>query len=123
MTAGGWAEIMKNGLYSVHVKTLDGHFGKGSGVLVFRDGTLLGGDAFLYYTGSYTTDGTTLKGELLVDQHTQPRDVAPLFGGRPVSIGFSGKIGDTESTIGGTALFGKQSIRLTATLRRVADLD
>jgi hypothetical protein len=114
---------MKNGLYSIHVKTLDGHFGKGSGVVVFRDGKILGGDAFLFYTGLYTTEGDTLKGELQVDQHTQPKDIAPLFGGRPVSIGFSGKIGEAETTIGGTALFGKQSIRFTATLRRMADSD
>jgi hypothetical protein len=114
---------MKNGLYSLHVKTLDGHFGKGSGVIVFRDGKLLGGDAFLFYTGTYTVEGDTLKGELMVDQHTRPRDVAPLFGGRPVSMGFSGKVGEVESTIGGTALFGKQSIRFVATLRRMADAE
>ncbi len=112
---------MKNGLYSVHVKTLDGHFGKGSGVIVFRDGTILGGDAFLFYTGTYESDGIILKGEMQIDQHTKPRDVAPLFGGRSVGIGFSGKIGDGESVMSGTALFGKQSIRFTATLRRIAD--
>lgn len=112
---------MKNGLYSIHVATLDGHFGKGSGVVVFRDGSILGGDAFLFYTGAYAISGDTLKGEVQVDQHTQPRDIAPLFGGRPVSIGFSGKIADTQTTISGTALFGKQSIRFTATLRRMAD--
>ncbi len=114
---------MRNGLYSVHIKTLDGHFGKGSGVIIFRDGTLLGGDAFLFYTGTYEVEGSTLKGELQVDQHTQPKDVAPLFGGRPVSIGFSGKIGEVEATVGGAALFGKQSIRFTATLRKIADTD
>jgi hypothetical protein len=114
---------MENGLYSLHVKTLDGHFGKGSGVVIFRDGRILGGDAFLFYVGTYSVDGTTLKGELQVEQHTQSKDVAPLFSGRPVSIGFSGKIDATESTIGGAALFGKQSIRFTATLRRMADAD
>ena len=113
---------MRDGLYSLHVKTLDGHFGKGSGVIVFREGKILGGDAFLFYTGLYTVEGDTLKGELQVDQHTQPRDVAPLFGGRPVSIGFSGKVGETEITIGGAALFGKQSIRFTGTLRWLVDL-
>ena len=114
---------MKNGLYSVHVNTLDGHFGKGSGVIVFRNGTILGGDAFLYYTGTYESDGHTLKGEMQVDQHTKPRDAEPLFGGRSVGIGFSGKIGETDFSVGGTALFGKQSIRFTASLRRLADAD
>jgi hypothetical protein len=114
---------MKNGLYSIHIRTLDGHFGKGSGVIIFRDGRILGGDAFLFYTGSYTVHGDTVKGEVQVDQHTQPRDIAPLFGGKPVSIGFSGKTGDGDLTFHGTALYGKQSIRFNATLRRVADAD
>jgi hypothetical protein len=29
---------MKNGLYSIHVNLLDGRSGKGSGVILFRDG-------------------------------------------------------------------------------------
>ncbi len=115
---------MRNGLYSIHVRTLDGHFGKGSGVIMFRSGRILGGDAYLFYTGSYTVDGDTVRGEVLVDQHTRPRDIAPLFGGKPVSIGFSGKRGDDgDFAFDGTALYGKQSIRFQATLRRIADAD
>lgn len=114
---------MKNGLYSIHVRTLDGHFGKGSGIIIFRDGRILGGGAFLFYTGSYSVQGDTIKGEVQIDQHTRPRDVAPLFGGKPVSIGFSGKAGEGDLTFYGTALYGKQSIRFNATLRRVADSD
>jgi hypothetical protein len=36
---------MKNGLYSIHVSLQDGRSGKGSGVVLFRDGKILGGDA------------------------------------------------------------------------------
>ena len=36
---------MKNGLYSIHVTLLDGRVGKGSGVVVFRDGKIVGGVA------------------------------------------------------------------------------
>ncbi len=46
---------MKNGLYSIHVTLQDGRSGKGSGVIVFRDGKILGGDAYLFYIGSYTS--------------------------------------------------------------------
>jgi len=114
---------MRNGLYSIHVRTLDGHFGKGSGVIVFRDGHILGGDAFLFYTGSYTVRDGVIKGEVQVDQHTRAREIAPLFGGKSVSIGFSGRTADGDISLDGTALYGKQSIRFTATLRRVADSD
>jgi hypothetical protein len=74
---------MKNGLYSIHVTLLDGRIGKGSGVILFRDGQILGGDAYLFYTGSYTVKGDTFKGEVLVQRHTTPRDNDnPLFGDR-----------------------------------------
>src|ERR1700747_1879847 len=61
---------MKNGLYSIHVSLLDGRVGKGSGVVVFRDGKIVGGDAYLYYTGTYTVKDSTFKGEVLVRRHT-----------------------------------------------------
>ena len=73
---------MKNGLYSIHVNLQDGRVGKGSGVIMFRDGKILGGDAYLFYTGSYTVKDDTFKGEVLVQRHTTPRDNDnPLFGG------------------------------------------
>src|ERR1700733_5240393 len=71
---------MKNGLYSIHVSLQDGRSGKGSGVVMFRDGIILGGDAYLFYTGSYTTKGDTFKGEVLVQRHTSSPDANPLFG-------------------------------------------
>ena len=40
--AAGPRDVMKNGLYSIHVTLLDGRAGKGSGVILFRDGKILG---------------------------------------------------------------------------------
>lgn len=71
---------MRNGLYSIHVHLLDGRNGKGSGVVVFRDGRIVGGDAYLYYDGSYTTTDNSFKGEVQVMQHTPSADQSPLFG-------------------------------------------
>ena len=113
---------MKNGLYSIHVTLLDGRIGKGSGVILFRDGQILGGDAYLFYTGSYTVKGDTFKGEVLVQRHTSSPDANPLFGGpAPVGIGVSGTFTDTRATMNGTALVGKSSQIFGATLRRLAD--
>ena len=99
---------MKNGLYSIHVTLLDGRVGKGSGVILFRDGQILGGDAYLFYTGSYTVKGDTFKGEVLVQRHTSSPDANPLFGGpTPVGIGVSGTFTDTRATMNGTALVGQ----------------
>jgi hypothetical protein len=116
--------IMKNGLYSIHVSLQDGRTGKGSGVVLFRDGKILGGDAYLFYTGSYTTRGDTFKGEVLVQRHTSSPDVNPLFGGpSPVGIGVSGTFTETAGNMSGTALVGKASLIFSATLRKLADTD
>ena len=116
--------VMKNGLYSIHVSLQDGRAGKGSGVIVFRDGKIVGGDAYLFYTGTYTAKGDTFKGEVLVQRHTSSPDVNPLFGGpSPVGIGVSGTFTDTAAVMDGTALVGKASQIFKATLRKLAEID
>ena len=116
---------MKNGLYSIHVNLQDGRLGKGSGVIVFRDGKIVGGDAYLFYTGTYIVKDNSFKGEVLVQRHTTPRDNDnPLFGGpAPVGIGVSGTFTDSRGTMSGTALVGKASQIFGATLHKLADVD
>ena len=115
---------MKNGLYSIHVNLLDGRAGKGSGVILFRDGQILGGDAYLFYTGSYTVKGDTFKGEVLVQRHTPSPDASPLFGGPgSVGIGVTGTYNETSANMSGTALVGKHSQIFNATLRKLAETD
>src|ERR1700760_2689264 len=115
---------MNNGLYSIHVTLQDGRIGKGSGVIVFRDGKIAGGDAYLFYTGTYTTKGDTFKGEVLVQRHTSSPDANPLFGGpNPVGIGVSGTFTDTAAVMDGAAVVGKASQIFGATLRKLADSD
>ena len=101
---------MKNGLYSIHIALLDGRVGKGSGVLMFRDGKILGGDAYLFYTGSYfTKEDGTFRGEVLIQRHTPSRDANLLFGNsESVGIGVTGTFTDTTGTMNGTALVGKR---------------
>lgn len=116
---------MKNGLYSIHVTLLDGRVGKGSGVIMFRDGQILGGDAYLYYTGSYKVKDSTFKGEVLVQRHTAPRNNDnPLFGGPgAVGIGVSGTFTDLSAEMTGIALVGKASQIFGATLHKLVDID
>ncbi len=118
-------DLMKNGLYSIHVSLQDGRVGKGSGVIVFRDGKIVGGDAYLFYTGTYTVKDDTFRGEVLVQRHTTPRDNDnPLFGGpAPVGVGVTGTFTDTRGVMNGTALVGKHSQIFGATLHKLADID
>jgi hypothetical protein len=115
---------MKNGLYSIHVTLQDGRSGKGSGVVMFRDGKIFGGDAYLFYIGSYTAKGDTFKGEVLVQRHTNSPNANPLFGGpAPVGIGVCGTFTDKSAVVDGTALVGKASQIFKATLRFLAEVD
>jgi hypothetical protein len=115
---------MKNGLYSIHVVLQDGRSGKGSGVVLFQDGRILGGDAFLFYVGSYMVKENTFKGEILVQRHTPSPHMTPLFGGPdPVGIGVTGTFTDTAAEMSGTALVGKASQIFKATLRKLVETD
>jgi hypothetical protein len=106
-----------NGLYSVHIRTLDGIDGGLSGVMLLIDGRILGGDAFFYYLGSYTSADGRWKGEILNQEHTPAKGENPVFGGHEVGIGFSGTCTEQGAELEATALAGKRSLRLTATLK------
>ncbi|MBN9040119.1 MAG: hypothetical protein J0H38_02445 [Rhizobiales bacterium] len=116
------AAKMRNGLYSIHIKMLDGVRGRATGIIIIRDGLILGGDPYFYYTGSYSFGGGTWRGELVTNQHTPSRDSRPLFGGMEVGVGFSGTYKDDSAEVFGTSLVGTRSISFRATLRKQADI-
>jgi hypothetical protein len=106
-----------NGLYSVHIRMLDGIDGGLTGVMLLHDGRILGGDAFFYYLGTYTSANGRWKGEILNQEHTPARSEHPIFGGHEVGIGFAGTCDDRGALLEATALAGKRSLRLTAVLK------
>ena len=114
---------MKNGLYSIHMHMLDGVKGRDSGVLILRDGVLLGGGPYFWSSGSYTVGNGTWKGQLSTNQHTGFADpfIRPLSGGQEVASGFSGTFADDAAEAFGTALVGRRSLSFRATLKRLAD--
>ncbi|MBN9004140.1 MAG: hypothetical protein J0H40_01885 [Rhizobiales bacterium] len=109
--------MVRNGLYALRIEMLDGIRGENTGVMVLRDGTIRGGDAFFYYVGSYTAADGRWKGELTNQEHTPTYGARPMFGGKDVGIGFSGTYTDDSAEGEATALAGKRSIRFRATLR------
>src|SRR5712664_1133991 len=88
---------MKNGLYSVHIHMLDGVRGRDSGVLILRNGVIIGGGPYFWSAGSYTVGNGTWKGELRTNQHTPfpDRFVRPLFAGQEVPSVFQGLLPTT----------------------------
>jgi hypothetical protein len=106
-----------NGLYSIHIRALDGLDAALSGVMLLMDGRILGGDAFFYYLGSYTSADGRWKGEIVHQEHTPAKGENPVFGGYQVGIGFSGTCNEQGAELEAIALAGKRSIRLAAVLK------
>src|SRR6202171_5991003 len=112
---------IKNGLYSIHIRMLDGIDGGNTGVMVLHDGLIGGGGASFDYMGSYTSANGRWKGELVNHEHTPSRGERPVFGGYEVGIGFSGTYSDEGAVAEATALAGKRSIRFSAVLKKLAE--
>jgi hypothetical protein len=111
---------IRNGLYSIHIRMLDGIDGGNTGVMVLHDGRIRGGDAFFDYIGSYTSANGRWKGEIINHEHTPSQGERPVFGGYEVGIGFSGTYTDEGAVGEATALAGKRSIRFSAVLKKLA---
>jgi hypothetical protein len=116
--AGGVGEGgVVNGLYSIHIRMLDGVEGGLTGVMLLNDGRILGGDASFYYLGTYTSENGRWKGQILNQEHTPAMGENPVFGGHEVGIGFAGTCDEEGALLDATALAGKRSLRLTAVLK------
>ena len=108
-----------SGLYSIDIRMLDGVAGGHTGVMLLHDGRILGGDAFFYYLGAYSSANGRWKGQFVNQEHTPAKDEHPLFGGYEVGIGFSGSCDASGAEVEATALAGKRSIRFAATLKLI----
>ncbi len=109
-------EMIRNGLYSINTKLLDGLHGGATGISVLRNGKMLGGGSVLYHVGSYHCSDGKWKGEVTSQEHTPTFDVRP-FAGHVASMGFAGTYTDEGAEFEATALVGKRSLRLRTVFR------
>jgi hypothetical protein len=109
--------MIRNGLYLYSSKALDGVDGGADGVMILRDGTILGGTEFFYFVGTYTCSNGKWKGEFTNEEHTPAPIMRPMAGRGTVSIGFSGTYTDKDARFNITALVGKRSLQYSATIR------
>jgi hypothetical protein len=112
---------MKNGLYLLNVRALDGAEYVSTGMVVVRDGTILGAGPHIYYTGSYSFKDGRVKGEIVINTHTPSPGDQLFFGATDVGVGISGTYEGDEAEWSITALHRKTSISLRAALRKLAD--
>ena len=108
--------MITNGLYLVETEMQDGVTYVKRGVMVFRDGTMLGGGSNFYTVGNYACSNGTWKGDITVQEHTLVIATEP-WARRTVTIGFSGTYTDVSAQHHGVALLGKQLIRLEVKFR------
>jgi hypothetical protein len=106
-----------NGLYWIHIRTLDGIEAGNTGVMLFHDGHILGGDGFFYYLGSYSSANGRWTAEILNQEHTPAKGEVPLFGGHDVGIGISGTCDEQGAEAEAVALVGARSVRCKAMLK------
>lgn len=108
---------MDNGLYFIRVEPAGGGRAENGGVLVLRNGRILGGDAFFYYVGSFSGADGSWMGEFSTRQHTRSDLAMPVFGGKEVTVAFAGTYGDGAAEVQATSA----SAGYRVTLRRIAD--
>jgi len=99
-----------NGHYSLNATSRDGADGDVGGVPILRDGQLHGGDAYVYYTGSYEC----WRGKMTSQEHTPTT--------RPMTVkvqhmGLFGTYNDDGAKIDAMDIVGEHSIGYHATLR------
>jgi hypothetical protein len=108
---------MDNGLYFLRVEPAAGGKAENGGVLVLRNGRILGGDAFFYYVGSYQVAGDSWQGDFAIKQHTRSDLAVPVFGGNEVTVTFQGACSAADAEVQATSPGGSYRV----TMRRIAD--
>jgi hypothetical protein len=108
---------MRDGLYKVHFQT---PIGWGAGVVYGAGGKLWGGDAGLFYVGSYSQDGNNVAAEVRTNRHTQNPGVISVFGRDQVKVTLKGiSTGDTVKLTGKAVEV--PNVTFTAELTRISD--
>jgi hypothetical protein len=108
---------MDNGLYFIRVEPAGGGRVENGGILVLRNGRILGGDAFFYYVGNYSGADGSWNGEFSTRQHTRSELAKPIFGGKEVTVAFSGTYAADSAEIQATS----EGRGYRVALRRIAD--
>lgn len=75
----------------------------------------------MYFTGSYSLNEATFRGEFVLNQHTKAPSGHLFFGAKDVGMGVHGTYEGDQAELTGTALVGKRSTAVQLTLRKLAD--
>jgi len=104
---------MKNGLYKVHFQT---SLGTGAGIVVLRDGRLLGGDSSFWFAGRYRQDENTFTASVEMKMHMNVPGLKNVLGAPEAIISLSGAIFGDEAHMTGISPDAPR-VQLRATLQ------
>jgi hypothetical protein len=108
---------LRDGLYKVQFQT---QIGSGAGVVHLLGGRMWGGDAGLFYTGTYRQSGDEFSGEVTTGRHTQTPGFASVFGRDNVHVKVRGRPNGDTVTLSGTSPEAP-GVTFQAILTRIAD--
>jgi len=89
--------MLENGKYSAWFRTA---LGEGTGVVLLKDGEIIGGDTVLAYTGSYSQDGDVFTVDIATRRHS-PGQLS-VFGIDNVDLTLEGKSSGRVASCRGT---------------------
>lgn len=98
---------MQDGLYKVQFRT---PAGSDAGVVVLHQGTLQGGDAVMYYFGTYTEAGNQASADVEIHRHSPGR---AFLGRDDAQINLKGTVQGDTAQLTGTAPSGTLDVSLT----------
>jgi hypothetical protein len=113
---------MTPGLYAFRARGFDGVDWPVGGVVMLQNGVMLGGGAYTYFTGWYSSEDGIFKAELTLNEHTPAPPHHVFYNAKDVGIGVTGSYVGDEAELTGTALVGKRSLSVHVTLRKLAGL-
>lgn len=108
---------MAEGFYTM---TFETPLGVGSGVIYLHDGKAHGGDASMYYRGTYEVEGDTLRASVAIGTYVKQHVPTSVFGVDAANLTVQGNI--SGSQIAGTATAAQApGVVMKLTLNRIAD--
>ena len=107
---------MDNGLYKVAFKT---PLGEGFGVVTLENGRLGGGDASMFYAGTYTQEADNFVAEVKIGTHTHIAGVQSVLGVAQGQIKLEGKSKGNAGTMTGSSPQAP-GVPFTATLSKIS---
>ena len=91
--------------------------GEGAGIVVAQDGKFRGGDAGLYYIGTYEMSGSDMTAVLSTGRHFGHGQIQSVFGEDEVTVNLTGVYNGNIANLKGS----HGPIKFTVTLTFIAD--